>query len=57
MKAILQHQHRRIRQVQPTLQQAIAGADAADENRDRSRDGVVPVTGNQNSGIAVARDE
>src|SRR5882724_12467009 len=55
----LQHQHRRIRQAEPALQQPAAGADAAQEDRDRNdRKRILPrQEGDQNAGEAVACGE
>ena len=55
----LQHQHRGVRQAQPALQQAAAGADAAEQDRDRDdRQRIVPrQEGDQDAGKAVAGGE
>ena len=53
----LQHQHRRIRQSEPPLQQAAGRADATEQNRDRDHgERILPrEKGHQDSGKAVPR--
>src|SRR5216683_2608891 len=52
----LQHQHRRIRQAEPALQQAAAGADSAQQDRDRNNGKrILPCQeGNENAREAIA---
>src|SRR5277367_1866325 len=55
----LQHQHGGIGQAEPALQQATAGADAAEQDRDRDdRKRILPrQKGDENAGEAVAGGE
>src|SRR5664279_2489174 len=55
----LQHLHRGVGQAEPALQQSAAGADAAEQDRNRNyRQRILPrQEGNENAGEAVTRGE
>ena len=55
----LQHQHRGVRQAEPALQQAAAGADAAEQDRDgNDRQRILPCEeGDEDAGKAIAGGE